>query len=183
MKTLRIVLFVAMILLIGYAAIFGVEITISGPGPTALPKFVQSMTPENYEAWASWQNAASAAHKKTTWEDPYIQGAGRVTTVNTGMIGPRGRRGGDANASFSGLTISESFPTSFVNNHYTGPGALTVFNPYCKFTENTGAPNWAELYVITDIGVMSMSKAMARYAPMPPEELFQRLMAPHFKAQ
>lgn len=184
MKKLQILFIVAMIVFIGYAAVVGQTITITdGPVPVALPKFVQSLTPESYGAWASWQNEQARLHKKAGWEPQYIQGVGSKTTVNTDLIGNRGRWGGDANANFSGLSISESFPTRFVNPDYVGPGPLTVYNPYARFTENTGAVDWAEIYVITKDGVMSMTKAMSKYAPMPPEELFRQLMTPYFKVK
>ena len=151
MKTLQILFIVAMIVFIGYAAVVGQTIVVSdGPVPSALPKFVQSLSPESYGAWAAWQNGQAAAHKKAGWEPQYIQGVGSKTTVNTDLIGNRGRWGGDANA---------------------------------RFSDNTGAVDWAEIYVITKDGVMSMTKAMSKYAPMPPEELFRQLMTPYFKGQ
>jgi hypothetical protein len=182
MRKLQILFIVAMIVFIGYAAVVGQTIVVSdGPVPSALPKFVQSLTPEGYGAWAAWQNTQAAAHKKAGWEPQYIQGVGSKTTVNTDLIGNRGRWGGDANANFSGISISESFPTRFVNPDYVGVGSMIVYNPYARFSENTGCPDWAEIYVITKDGVMSMPKAMAKYAPIPPEELFKQLMSPYFK--
>jgi hypothetical protein len=184
MKIWRLVFIAAMLVFIGYAAVVGQTITVTeGPVPSAVPKFVQAMTPENYLAWATWQNEMAAKHKKTGWESSYIEGVGTRTTTDAELIGPRGRWGGSANTNFSGLTVSESFTTRFVNPDYTGPGPLTIYNPYCRFTENTLNPNWAEIYVITKSGVMTMTQAMAKHAPMPPEELFKRLMAPYFKVQ
>jgi hypothetical protein len=176
----RVVVFVALMVVVGVSIVKGQTITISEPGPMVLPKFVQTLPPEKFEAWALWQNQTAASHLKAGYEPQYLSGEGSRTGVNTQVVGPRGRHNGSANANFSGLTISESFPTSYVNNFYSGPGPLTVLNPYCRNTDS-GVVDWSKIYVIVDNKVMTMTQAIEKHGPGSPEVLFQNLMAPYFR--
>lgn len=169
----RIVVVIVLILFVGVGMVVG---QTDAP-PLVLPKFVRSLSPSGFEAWALWQNQMAETHLQKGWEPRYIEGSATRATFDTQMNGPRGRRG---SFNFNGLMVSESFSTSYVNNNYSGPGPLTILNPYCRNMES-GNPDWSKLYVIVNGKVMTMTQAIGKYGPKAPEQLYTELMAPYFQ--
>jgi len=148
----------------------GLTIT-EGPVFYPLPKFVQTLSDDDFAVWATWQNLQASNNKSNSFEPMHLRGQRTSTSIYVDRVG--NRRGSNT---INGLTISEAMPTMYVNPDYTGPGPLTVYNPFCRSVEGDGTPNWSELYVPFDGGVCNMVQAMRVTGRRDAERLYSELM-------
>jgi hypothetical protein len=174
---------------VAVVAVFFIATTALGQVPRTLPKFVQGLSDEQYEAWAEWQNAQTLAREHITYEPKYLAGS-RTTIkharrgsggIRTGSTWTRNQRRGFAhrgNNSF-GTTTADRYTRTYPNPHYAGPPGATLYNPFVRPTGGVGKPDWDNLFVITADGVMTLTEALTM--PMPPETAFRKLMEGFFE--
>jgi hypothetical protein len=116
-------LLLSLLLLCGAASAAELKITVSDklPPPIVYTQEVKAMSDAAFFTWATGQNKEQkrlSEERSAKGEPMYVQGYMTRITGNTGR----------------GLT-TESRPVKFKNPLYTGPGPLTVVNPYCRFKD------------------------------------------------
>jgi hypothetical protein len=146
---------------------------VDAPLMRVYPKFVQSLTDSQFKVWATWQNEQARLHKIDSYVPQYLGGSREVTVFDS-PSGPRGQKGG------VGFIETQSMPSSYLNNEYTGPGPLMISNPYVRAT-GVGEPNWNEFFVPCEGGAMTVADVIAANGPMDAETLYTKLMAPFFQ--
>jgi hypothetical protein len=102
------------------------KITISEnlPPPITYSQEVKAMSDAEFFTWATEQNATAkaASEAKSKLDQEYWPG--NIVRVNT-IVDRHWRE-----------TTVEDRPTLYRNPLYTGPGPLTVINPYCRFKDD-----------------------------------------------
>lgn len=132
-----------------------------------LPKFVQSLSSEDYAIWAAWQNRQAklrtAEESKDSIEEPFIYSVRTTSSIQ------------------GGITI-ETAPRRYTNLAYRPPGSVIIHNPYARFVNNAGTPNWDKLFVPCPSGTMTVTEAMSGVrGPVSVERLFSEVMSEWFK--
>lgn len=94
------------------------------PPPITYSQEVKALSDAEFFTWSTGQNAIakSASEAKSKLDQEYWPG--NIVRVNE--VGDRHWR----------TTIIEDRPTLYRNPQYTGPGPLTVINPYCRFKDD-----------------------------------------------
>lgn len=165
-----------------------------------LPKFVQSLSSEDYAIWAAWQSRQAklrtAEESENSCEEPFVYSVRTTSSVNGGVTAAlnrmnRVKRGKRSSTTRSTATNNlstwrnaavETVPHRYVNPAYRPPGSVTIHNPYARFVSNVGTPNWDKLFVPCKTGTMTVSEALeAARGPVSAERLFSELMSKWFK--
>ena len=165
-----------------------------------LPKFVQSLSSEDYATWAAWQNRQAklrtVEESEDSVEEPYIYSVRTTSSVNGGVTAALNRLNKTSRTKRSSTTRStatnnvatwrdavvETIPHRYVNPAYRPPGPVTIHNPYARFVNNVGTPNWDKIFVPCESGTMTVSEAMDKLgSPVPAELLFSNVMSEWFK--
>ncbi len=165
-----------------------------------VPKFVQSLSSEDYAVWAAWQTRQAklraAEESKNSPEEPYIYAVRTTSSVNGGVTAAlnllnrtsRGKRNSTTrstatnNMAMRRVTVVETTGRRYVNPNYRPPGSVTIHNPYARFTNNVGTPNWDKLFVPCKTGTMTVTEALeAVRGPVSAEWLFSEAMSEWFK--
>ena len=151
------------------------------------PKFVQTLTAEQFRAWATWQNMQVKLNQGEGG-DRYVYGSRSVTDTSDrssflygGRFDSRGNDVRSGGMDTRGQSVTSNYPLRFSNTDYASPGQEMVYNPFVRSTGGTGLPDWDNLYVPVGRGSMTVSEALRKCGPMEPEQLFEKLMSPYFK--
>jgi len=170
----------------------------SVPATPRLPKIIQNLSAEDYEAWAIWQNRQAELHSQKqaryNYEGRYITGTkivvsatnGRDSSLNTGSVNTTNRYRTQTTATHSGYAtrsdrgwnsaVATSVPYRYVNPDYTPIDPLHLYNPVVK-GEGNAPPDWGHLYVPTPDGSISLLEALDQYGgPISPEKLYTKLL-------
>lgn len=116
------------------------QITVSDPGPSVkYPVEVYSMTDDQFFQWATKFNVKQRAdlEERRVTEPQYITGTETSTTGRwSGRTG--GRRAAIFNVTGNQRTVT--YQQRWLNPQYSGPGPLTIVNPYCKPSKPENLP-------------------------------------------
>ena len=194
--------FLATLVLMVASAAPTIEVS-DAPVQPSLPVYVQTMSAEDYEAWAVWQNkcARDKAEKDTRYgyEQPFytvnrttvkVQSGGFARSAANGTTNRSTSRAKNSSRSKSTSNASTrrsqnawrtltsaTIPTRYRNPNYV-PTSIMIYSPYVKSTSER-KPDWNNLFVPSDYGPITMNEAMELInRPMPLETLFRLLMLP-----
>jgi len=184
------------------AAVPTIEVSAT-PVQPGLPAYVQTMSAEDYEAWAIWQNkcARDKAEKDVLFSDdqPFYTVNRTTVKARSGGFARNTTNGGTSRSTSRGRNTSRSrstrnvstqrnqsgwraitsatIPTRYRNPNYV-PTSIMIYSPYVKSTSER-EPDWNNLFVPLDDGPITVAEAMKLInRPMPPETLFRLLMMP-----
>ena len=165
-----------------------------------LPEFVQSLSSEDYAIWAAWQNhqakLRAAEESENSYEEPFIYSVRTTSSVNGGITAALNRMNRTRRSKRSSTTWStamnnvstwrdatvETTPRRYANPAYRPPGSVTIHNPYARFADNVGTPNWDKLFVPCKTGTMTVAEALeTARGPVSAERLFSEVMSDWFK--
>ena len=132
-----------LVLLLGTAPCYG-QITVSDrlPPPVKYPAEVFKMSDAEFFTWAtdfnSRERAAVEGRRAKLVEKEWIEGTETRTTTN--YLDYQGNYGGCGYSSCgnyspnygSSSQTTVQYPKRWKNPLYTGPGPLTIVNPYCR---------------------------------------------------
>lgn len=179
----------------------------NGPIARPLPKFVQELADDDYQIWVDWQNRQAAAraaekslpdfpelpYRRVMRETSSSYAAHRTanvtissaTSLKSGRNGGSSRSSGNSHTYGRGLATAGSVrdigPAYYHNPAYTGPGALTVYNPYCRSSEGVGSPDWDNLFIPTQDGTTrTLGEELQKRGPVDPEALYRELFTPYY---
>ncbi|KPK54173.1 MAG: hypothetical protein AMS22_06330 [Thiotrichales bacterium SG8_50] len=152
-----------------------------------LPKCIQNLPDEKYQAWAYWQNAQAAAAAEGYSYEPRRLHADKTVVQRSGGAASTGSTSGlsrsfkgvttrhgsaSRNTRAWGATTAYTVPYSYQNPYYE-PQSVTVYNPFVKPPVTGVAPDWDSLYLYINGEVKSVTEALADSAvPMHPEDLY-----------
>lgn len=188
--------------------IIGQTITVTpGPALRPLPKFVQELADDDFQVWADWQNRQAAARiaekslpdlpelpwrrvsrETTTSGATHVSANTTISSASRLRSGSRGRggRSGDNSQTYGiGYSAADSVrelgSAYYPNPHYTGPGPLTIYNPYCRSAGGIGSPDWDNLFIPTQDGKMrTLGEELQKRGPVDPEVLYRELFTPYY---
>jgi hypothetical protein len=157
-----------------------------------VPQFVESLSDADYATWVQWQNrqAERRAEEKSKWPaEPRHDYATQVERrgVMGGMAATRSRtnfnEGGRAVTRFRGgaASITTSRTVRYVNPNYTGPGPITIYNPWVRVKDGKGTPDWDNIFVPAKEGTMTVSELMDTLkGPLSAEKVFANAVSEYF---
>lgn len=175
----------------------------NAPVQPGLPVYVQTMSAEDYEAWAVWQNKCARDKAKKdmlySYEQPFYtvnrttvkaKSGGFARSTANGTTNRNTSRGKSSSRSKSARNASTqsshrawrtitsaTIPTRYRNPNYV-PTPIVIYSPYVKSTSER-KPDWNNLFVPTGSGPITVREAMELInRPMPLETLFRVLMIP-----
>jgi len=191
--------------------IIGQTITVTpGPALQPLPKFVQELADDDFQVWTDWQNRQATARaaerglpdlpelpwrrviRETTASgathvssDIVVSSATRLQSGRSGNRGRGGKSGGNSQTYRAGYaaagSVRELGPAYYPNPNYTGPGPLTVYNPYCRSAGGIGSPDWDNLFIPTQDGkTRTLGEELQKRGPVDPEALYRELFTPYY---
>jgi hypothetical protein len=145
---------------------------------------VQNLSSEGYATWAAWQNRQAelraAEEAENSDEEPYVYSVRTTSSVSGGITAALNRTSRHTainNVATWHRAVTETSPRRYINPAYRPPGSVTIHNPYARFANNVGTPNWDKIFVPCESGTMTVSEAMGKLgSPVPAELLFSEVM-------
>jgi hypothetical protein len=167
-----------------------------GPNLKTVPKYIQTLSADQYAAWAVWQNAQTKLyqpdggsrynyggveiHQHRSGSASSSQSSGSVTRSGKGHSSKRSSSSGLASS--RGQDTIRAYPMQYLNNDYSGPGPQTIYNPFYNASMSDGVPAWDSLYVPFEGNIVTLATVLHTAGPVDPEILYSKLLAPYFSS-
>jgi hypothetical protein len=167
--------------------------------PHPVPQTIQNLTDSDYALWARWQNRqavrrAGEEAKRTRWDKYDYTSRVVSNSFSRGSVGARNsstsrsssnlstRRGSSsANFNRSGGTTITSHKMRYLNPEYVGPSASVFYNPWIRYGNGKGTPDWKTIFVPCREGTITMQEVLDQLVgPQNPEKVFGIMIGGYF---
>jgi hypothetical protein len=114
-----------------YGADLKITVSENLPPPITYTQEVKAMTDAQFFDWATAQNVQA----KRESEERSRNGEPRYFLGSIVSVGTTYQANGYYRRPLNSTTTVEQRTTQYNNPQYTGPGPLTIINPYCRFKD------------------------------------------------